>query len=211
MKSTVLSDKSVGRLAQVRKHLTERFSALTVPFLARLHVSPNSLSWTGFALTAVMAYLAAYGYLIASGLVLLFASLLDTLDGALARYSNKVTRYGAVLDSTLDRLGEGVSLLGVLIFLLKISINPVMPVALTVMALIGSYLVSYVRARAEGLGLPCEVGISTRPERVLILVLGLLTRQVIIALSVITLMSFFTAGERLFHVWRETKDDSHKS
>ncbi len=190
--------------------MTERCSALVVSHLARFHISPNALSWVGFIIALVAASLAAYGYLVASGLVLLFASLFDTLDGALARYLGRVTCYGAVLDSTLDRLAEGVSLLGVLVFLLKTSKEPLIPVLLTFLALIGSYLVSYIRARAEGVGLRCEVGISTRSERVAILVVGLILRQLIIALSLITLMGFFTAGERLFHVRRETRGDRHE-
>ncbi len=203
-------EESKGKLARVRKDLTERFSALVVSHLARFHISPNALSWVGFIIALVAASLAAYGYLVASGLVLLFASLFDTLDGALARYLGRVTCYGAVLDSTLDRLAEGVSLLGVLVFLLKTSKEPLIPVLLTFLALIGSYLVSYIRARAEGVGLRCEVGISTRSERVAILVVGLILRQLIIALSLITLMGFFTAGERLFHVRRETRGDRHE-
>jgi CDP-diacylglycerol--glycerol-3-phosphate 3-phosphatidyltransferase len=148
------------------------------------------------------------GHLFAAGFVVLAAGFFDILDGALARSTNRVTRFGAVLDSTLDRLAEAVILIGLLVVYAR---EPaVAEVALVSVTLIGSQLVSYVRARAEGLGLQCEVGIFTRAERVVVLVLGLLLSQfdyaLIIALAIILVFSYVTVGQRLFHVWQQTKN-----
>ncbi len=129
------------------------------------------------------------------------------LDGALARRTGRVTRLGAVLDSTLDRLAEGVLLLSILVTYAKG--QSTLGVIVVGVALLGSVLVSYIRARAEAIGLDCEVGLFTRAERVVVLALGLLFSQIdyalIVALGIIAVFSFVTAGQRLIHVWQKTK------
>jgi len=137
----------------------------------------------------------------------LLAGFFDILDGALARRTNRATQFGGILDSTLDRLSEAVVLLAVLVLYAR---EPAfMPVILASLALIGSLLVSYIRARAEGGGLECGVGLFTRAERVVVLALGLLLSHLpnalVIALAVIVAFSFFTAGQRLVYVWRQAK------
>jgi len=140
-------------------------------------------------------------------LVVLAAGFLDMLDGALARHNNQSSRFGAVLDSTIDRISEAVLLFGILVF--YIINQAVLPAVLVYVALIGSMLVSYIRARAEAVGIECSVGLFTRAERVFVLVLGLLfswlDNALVIALAVIAVLSFFTVWQRLFYVWRQTR------
>ena len=203
----------MAKLAVVRKALAGYLTQPAVRVLVRTRVTPNIVSWLGFLLTAGAAALIAAGHLAVAGIVVLVAGFLDIIDGALARQTNRVTRFGAVLDSTLDRLSEGVLLLGILVLFLLTGEQPVIfstlagewSVPLVFVTLLGSVLVSYVRARAETLGVDCQVGLFTRSERVVVMVLGLWLNQLIIALAIIALLSFITAGQRLFHVWQQTK------
>ena len=195
------------KLSEVRKTLSYRFTEPVVRLLSRTAITPSAITWSGFLLTAGAAALIITEHLLVAGLVVLSAGFFDILDGALARRTNQVTRFGAVLDSTLDRLSEAVLLLGILVFYAREQSIP--GILLVGAALIGSLLVSYIRARAEALGLECQVGIFTRAERVIVLVLGLLLNPIgnalIIALAIIVVLSFFTAGQRLLYVWKQTK------
>jgi CDP-diacylglycerol--glycerol-3-phosphate 3-phosphatidyltransferase len=141
--------------------------------------------------------------------VVLASGFFDMLDGALARHSNQVTRFGAVLDSTLDRVSEAVLLLAVLIFYLSSGSQVTVGILVTGLALIGSPLVSYVRAKAETIGLECKIGLFTRSERVIVLAIGLLASYfsyaLVTALAIIALFSFITAGQRLYHVLKQTR------
>jgi CDP-diacylglycerol--glycerol-3-phosphate 3-phosphatidyltransferase len=145
----------------------------------------------------------------AAGFVVLFAGLFDMLDGALARRTNKVTKFGGVLDSTLDRVSEAAVLIGIAV--LYANRHSTWGVALAGITLISSQLVSYIRAKAEALNINCEIGIFTRPERVVILSVGLLLSKfdnvLLIALAIIAALSFFTAGQRLFFVRKKIKSD----
>lgn len=173
-----------------------------------MRLTPNILSWFGFVLTLGAAALILTSHPFAAGFVVLVAGFFDILDGALARRIRKVTAFGAVLDSTLDRLSEAAVLTAILILYARSA--EVMPVVLVCLALIGSLLVSYVRARAEGVGLDCRVGLFTRGERVVVLALGLILSgfayALTSALAVIVVFSFITIGQRLFYVWRQAKD-----
>ena len=201
------------KLPQVRKTLASRITEPVVRFLATTPISPNTLTWFGFLLAVGAAALIATGHLLAAGLVVLFAGLFDILDGALARWTNRTTRFGGILDSTLDRLSEAALLLGILVLFLLVEEQSALftlivkewSILLVGLALISSVLVSYIRARAEALGLECQVGLFTRAERVIVLVLGLLINQVVIALTIIVVLSFVTAGQRLVYVWQQTK------
>ncbi|MFH1639689.1 MAG: CDP-alcohol phosphatidyltransferase family protein [Chloroflexota bacterium] len=207
-KAILPKGQSKGKLADIRQTLARSFTGPIVRLLAHTGIHPNGITWFGFLLTLAAALLIILGYFPASGVIVLVAGFCDSLDGALARHTGRVTRYGAVLDSTLDRASEGVLLLAILVFYLAhASERPVIIASLVGAALIGSYLVSYIRARAEGMGLTCTVGISTRTERVVVMVLGLLFNQIMIALVVIALFSLFTAGQRLAHVRQQTKGD----
>lgn len=199
----------MAKLTQVRKsayYLTEP----AVQFLARRHITPTTLTLTGFVITLGAAALMATGYLFIAGFVVLVAGFFDMLDGALARRTNQVTRFGAVLDSVLDRVSDAVPLLGILIFYLFFGDRSTLGILVVGLALIGSPLVSYIRAKAEALGLECQVGLFTRPERVIVLAVGLwlspfVNYALIIALAVIAVFSFVTAGQRLMYVRQQTK------
>lgn len=176
-----------------------------VRVLVRTPLTPSVITWFGFILALGAAALIITGHPFAAGFVVLLAGFFDILDGALARRIEKVTPFGAVLDSTLDRLSDAALLLAILF-----SFDwTTWLVLLVFLALLGSLLVSYTRARAEAVGLECQVGLFTRAERVVVLALGLLlshlANALVIALAVIVVFSFFTAGQRLFHVWRQRK------
>ena len=201
-------EASKDKLEEMRRGFARYFTLPIVSVIARTGISPNGVTWFGFALSVFAAALAVYGYFLMAGLVSLVAAFCDTLDGALARYLSRVTRFGAVLDSTLDRLSEGVMLLGILVWYLRTSDErPFIPMLLVGITIIASYLVSYIRARAEGMGLKCEVGISTRTERVILTSLGLLFSQITIALVVVAVMSSVTVCQRLYYVWQQTRKD----
>jgi CDP-diacylglycerol--glycerol-3-phosphate 3-phosphatidyltransferase len=198
----------VSKLSEFRKVLASYFTSSVVGLLARTPLTPNTVTLMGFLVTVGAGVLIVTGHLFAAGFVVLAAGFFDILDGALARRTNRVTRFGAALDSTLDRLAEAVILIGLLVVYARE--QAVAEVALVSVTLIGSQLVSYVRAKAEGLGLQCEVGIFTRAERVVLLVLGLLLSQfdyaLITALAIIMVFSYVTVGQRLFHIWQQTKN-----
>lgn len=195
------------KLAKARKVAANYLTQPAVRLLAKTPITPNTLTWFGFLLTVGAAVLITTGNLVAAGLVVLFASFFDMLDGALARLTNQTTQFGAVLDSTLDRLAEAVLLLSILVLYARE--QAIAGVLLAGMALVGSFMVSYLRARVEALGIECQVGIFTRTERVIVLALSLLLSQInyvlITALAIIALFSFFTAGQRLFYAWRQTR------
>ena len=195
------------RLSEARRTVAYYLTQPLVRLLARTPITPNAISWAGFLVTVGAAALIISQHLFAAGLVMLLAGFFDILDGALARRTNQVTPFGAVLDATLDRLSEAVLLLGILVlYAREQSVAEILVVGL---ALLGSLMVSYVRARAEGAGLECQVGLLTRTERVVVLALGLLLNQVnyalLIALAIIVVFSFVTVGQRLVYVWRQTK------
>ena len=211
--------ESMQGLAGVRKTVAYYLTDLPVRLLAKTPVSPNTLSWLGFILAVGAATLVGWGYLLAAGFVVLFAGFLDILDGALARRTNRVSRFGAVLDATLDRASEAALLLGILALFLLSSEQPLLfasiarewSVVLVFIALLGSVLVSYIRARAETLSVDCQIGLFTRGERVIVLVLGLFLNQITewalpAALAIILAFSAITVVQRLVHVWQQTKN-----
>ena len=169
--------------------------------LGRIGVTPNQISVMGLLASGATAYLLAVGQFLAGGVLLLLAGVLDMADGAVARLRGKASPVGALLDSTADRVAEAAVFLGLLVF--YISPLSVLEVLLIFLALVGSFMVSYLRARGEGLGVDCKVGIMTRPERVLVMAVGLLIDQATIALGVIAALSFLTALHRFWHIQRE--------
>ncbi len=179
-----------------------------VAALAKTPITPNALTWAGLAIAIVAAVLIGSGRLFAAGFVVLGGSLFDMLDGALARGTGRITRFGAFLDSTLDRTSEGVVLIGLLAF--YAAGGSVAGVVVVGLVWLTSMLVSYIRARAEAIQLDCEVGVFTRAERVFLLVLGLLLSSLgsalLIILLIIAALSLVTVTQRLHHVWRQTTE-----
>ncbi len=195
------------KLSEVRKTVAYYLTQPAVRLLAKTPVAPNAISWFGFLVTAGAAALIITEHLFAAGFVVLIAGFFDMLDGALARSTNRTTQFGAVLDSTLDRLSEAALLLGILVLYARE--QSAAGVLIVGLALVGSLLVSYIRASAEAQGLECLVGLFTRAKRVVVLALGLLLSQIdyalIIALAIIVVFSFITVSQRLVYVWRQTK------
>ncbi len=207
---SIVSEKrwSVTKLSEARKTVAYYLTQPAVRLLAKTPIAPNAISWFGFLVTVGAAALIITGHPFAAGFVVLIAGFFDILDGALARSTNRTTQFGAVLDSTLDRLAEAVLLLGILVLYTREQSTA--GILVVGVALVGSLLVSYIRARAEALGLECQVGLFTRAERVVVLALGLLLSQIdyalIIALAIIVVFSFITVSQRLVYVWRQTKN-----
>ena len=189
-----------------RRLLAAFFETPATRLLARLHFVPSTLTVLALPTAGAAAYLLGVGQLWGGGLVLLGSSAFDMLDGALARATGRVSRYGALLDSVVDRVSETIVLLGLLVFFLGESSTE--GAVLVYLALSSSAMVSYLRSRAEGLGIECRVGVMTRPERVLVLSIGLVLGHwwlvaVLVALGTIAGLSIATAGQRLFHIRRE--------
>lgn len=175
--------------------------------LARLGISPNTVTVIGFLLNIITAAVIVTVNLRIGGVLLFLSAVFDMLDGALARAANRQSRFGAFLDSLLDRYSEA-AILGALLYVFATGHN-VGAAALVYIVAIGSLLISYARARAEGVGLEAKVGIAPRPERVIILGIGLLINQTttVSALVILAVLTHVTALQRLYHVWKQTKDD----
>lgn len=185
-----------------------RVAEMIVWPLAAIGMTPNMATVLGLLLNGVAAAIIASGNLRLGGLMLLFAGLFDMVDGALARVRNLKTTFGAFFDSTLDRYAEGLVLLGVIIFALSLrdTTQRTELVALAYLAALSSLLVSYARARAEGLGLSLKSGLMARPERVLLLALGLLiggSTWLLWTVGILAVTSTFTAIQRIYAVWRQ--------
>jgi CDP-diacylglycerol--glycerol-3-phosphate 3-phosphatidyltransferase len=202
----------------VSRHIQQRvrqFVTLVMRPLAGLGVTPNTLTALGLLLNILTAFVIAQGWLLAGGLLVLFAGIFDIFDGAMARARNATTTFGAFIDSTLDRYSESIILFGLLYYVLRtpglqdrfwpFGFEQPLLIALIYIAVVGSLMVSYVKARAEGLGLECKTGLLARPERVVILAVGLLTGAVIWALILLALFSNVTVIQRVVHIWRVTR------
>jgi CDP-diacylglycerol--glycerol-3-phosphate 3-phosphatidyltransferase len=170
--------------------------------LARLHVSPDAVTYLGLVLTVGVAVLAALGEIRWAGLAYIVAAVCDALDGTLARVSGKGSRFGAFLDSTIDRFEESIVFVGLSVHYAQI--GGVVEVPLILVVAIASLMVSYTRARAEAVGVSCTVGFMTRVPRVAIMIVGMLLDQVLIALIILAATSLYTTFHRMFHVWRMT-------
>jgi CDP-diacylglycerol---glycerol-3-phosphate 3-phosphatidyltransferase len=162
---------------------------------ARLGISPNALTVTGCALHAGVAWLLASGHLGLGAIALALCAGFDGIDGALARITGRVSRAGAFLDSTLDRVSEILVFFGLLVYALRLG-DPI-TVALVYVVIAGSLMVSYTRARSEGIGCPTRVGVFGRLERTVILVLGLLLHQVTVTLWILALGTVVTTVHRI--------------
>jgi CDP-diacylglycerol--glycerol-3-phosphate 3-phosphatidyltransferase len=183
-------------------------SAITHPvarLLARIDVHPNAVTIVGFLLNAAAGLIAALGRPGWGGLAMVAASSTDAFDGALARVSGKQSRFGAFFDSTLDRLSEGAVLFGLAVAFYNQ--GQALELYLTFLALLGSVMVSYTRARAEGVGYACKVGLFTRPVRVAVLGLAMLSPWLRYGLILLTALTWFTVGQRILHVYRAAKLD----
>ena len=196
-----------------RQTFSDLIEAPVTGVLARLGVSPNAITLAGLPAAGAGAYLISTSQLWPAGVVVLAAGLFDLMDGALARATRTVTRFGGLLDSVTDRVTEAVVLLGLLVlFVHRASMEGAVLVFVTVAS---SLMVSYVRARAEGLGVDCKVGVMTRSERVAALGIGLIVAHwwftaILIVLGAIAGLAIFTTWQRVEHVRRQlNRADTH--
>ncbi len=176
----------------------------TARAVARTGVTPNTLTLIGLLLNVGVAAVLAAGYLTLGGVLLIFTAAFDALDGTLARMTGQQSKFGAFFDSTLDRYSEAVIYGGLLYYYVEQGART--EVVLVYAAIIGSLMVSYARARAEGLGLECKVGLLTRFERFVVLCAGLVLGLVTLALWLVAIFANLTATQRIVHVWRTTRE-----
>jgi len=190
-------------LVELREKLGSHITKPVVGSLNKSGIKPDTLTFIGLAIDIGAAYVIATGHFPLGGVLILISGLFDLLDGALARFANQTTKFGAILDSTVDRISEAVIFCGLLIWYLPKGAT--LEIVVIFAALIGSFLVSYIRARAEGLGLKCQVGLFTRAERVIVLAVGLLVNQTFIALWVLVVFIYITVVQRLLYLRKQTK------
>jgi CDP-diacylglycerol--glycerol-3-phosphate 3-phosphatidyltransferase len=191
-----------------------RFRAIVQPYaagLARLGLTPNMLTLIGFGIAIVAAVLAGLESWIAAGIVSVVAGSFDMLDGAVARATGQTSKFGAFMDSTFDRWGEGVIYVGIVAG--GAAVGDQATAILAVLAAVCAFMVSYTRAKAEGLGFRGEVGIAPRPERIVILGAGLVASGLAggpgasiwlqLALGAIAVLTIITVVQRILHVRRQ--------
>lgn len=171
-----------------------------VGILVKIRFTPNIVTILGFIIVSISAYFAAIGYFRTAGILVAFSGFLDIYDGALARKLNLESPRGALLDSTLDRLGEAIILLGIIYFYtLDQNLNIVMMASIS---MVFSLMISYLRARIEGLGYNSKSGIFTRPERVFIVSTGLILFNPFITIVVLTIATTIGLIHRFVIFWK---------
>lgn len=184
----------------------ELTTALFTPLargLQRMNISANFITVLGFVLNLSGGAVLLGGRRWLAAALIAVGGILDGLDGLLARVSGQASRYGAFLDSVLDRWSEAVVFLGLLIWYLQNGMTT--EVVLVYISLASSLLVSYTRARAEGVGAQCKEGLFTRLERVVILVAGLVLNQLTLTLWVLAVFATLTAVQRIYVTWKYLK------
>jgi len=169
-----------------------------------LNIKPNIITLFGFVLNIVAAYLIFVDLIFWGGIVFLVAASADAIDGTLARQMGIRNKFGAFWDSTLDRLSESIILLAIA-YRFAVS-GETFYVMLTFLALIASYLVSYTRARGEGIGVNVKVGIGTRLERFIVMAAALLLNQLAIGMGVIAVIAGITVLQRIWAVYKATHE-----
>ena len=200
------------------KEASRALLAPVVRLAVAMRLTPNAITIIGFVVVVAAAALVGTGNLLTGAVVLTAGSLLDAVDGALARATGVSSAFGSFLDSTLDRAAEAVLYGGIAAFYLETAAEPGGPVLLALLALAGSFMVSYTRARAEGIGVTASVGLAPRLERLVLIVAGIglagigLQIALIGALAVIAVLSVATTVQRIWHVHRlttTTRENQH--
>ena len=195
------------------------YYAVTGPLVRSLigsGIRPNTLTTIGTLLVVGSAVAYGLGAIRTGGLLLLLSGLLDTLDGAVARGSGAATKFGAFYDSTLDRIGDGATFIGIAVYLQHAPDVAYrgLAVLLSMVAILASLVVSYARARAEGLGIDCKVGIAQRAERIIglglvSLVVGAGPHALVLegVVALLAIASIITVVQRFHYVYRVTEGD----
>lgn len=185
--------------------------------LARSRVNPNVLTFIGLLINIGCGVLFGYGMFFTAGLLMIVANIFDMFDGQVARLRGRVTRFGAFFDSVIDRYSDIIVFVGIMVFYARQTPrHSTLLVALTGLALVGSVLISYSRARAESLDIECKVGFLERPERVVLLIIASLTEvgsatnpflhKMPQVLWILASLSHWTVIHRVYHTWREMRE-----
>ncbi len=188
------------------RKVTRGFTSSIAAFLARFGISANALTIAGCLLNIALGVVIATGRLRLAGFCLIIAAGIDGLDGALARQIGRPTKFGAFLDSVLDRLSESAVLLGLAWWYM--SQPGRLEEILAYVTIVGSTMVSYTRARAEGIGVDCEVGLFTRVERCLILIAALILGVTSQALWLLAIGTMLTTIQRILFVYLRVRDQA---
>jgi CDP-diacylglycerol--glycerol-3-phosphate 3-phosphatidyltransferase len=198
----------------LNKHLVNGFLTVTEP-LARLLVSldvhPHVVTFAGLVFSLLAALYFIQGAFLYAGIMIILAGICDVLDGRLARETNKISKFGALFDSTIDRYSEVLIFLGLATYFLRLGSYLVL---LIILAIAGSFMVSYTRARAEGLGIECKIGIMQRPERMTFLAAGAIlssipgTRNFFLVLSLwlIAIFANITVVQRIIYIKKRLEE-----
>jgi CDP-diacylglycerol--glycerol-3-phosphate 3-phosphatidyltransferase len=195
----------------------KRILGAIVRGVSRSRISPNALTFIGLLINIGCGVLYGYGMFFKAGLLMILANVFDMLDGQVARLRGRVTRFGAFFDSVIDRYSDIIVYVGIMVFYARdTEKHSTLLVALTGLALVGSVMVSYSRARAESLDIACKVGFLERPERVVLLIVGSLTEigpasnpflhKMPQVLWVLAGLSHWTVVHRVYHTWRELRE-----
>lgn len=187
-----------------------RYMLYVGAWFASVGITPNMATLIGLVLNGIVAVIIAFGYPILGGVLLLFASAFDMVDGAIARSTNAVSRFGGFFDSTIDRYSEIVVYIGLLVWLNQTGEAEIGAV-LTLIAATGALMISYARARAEAIGYKASVGLVARPERVVLLAICLIINQPLWALWILAILTHVTAIWRIIHVYRLASADGGTS
>ena len=190
----------------IPQKVQDGFIGMTKPLikiLIKLGIHPNTVSIWGVIITAFAAMVLLMGHVRVGGLLILLGGLCDVLDGTLARSSNNVTRFGALFDSTVDRYAEFIMFFGIAgYFILR---RDYLSLVVMFFALCGSLMVSYTRARAEGLGFEASVGLMQRPERIVIISIGACIHPIALKISLwlVAFLANYTAAQRIIYVYKQ--------
>lgn len=208
------------------KNLYLRIITPVVDFFIKRRLNPNHFTTLSLILSIIAAYLFAIGSLKIAGVIMIFSGTFDIIDGKVARATNRVTKFGALYDSTLDRYAEVLIFFGLAYYFMNnpwstgsvnlsflnwtikdIDLSSISTIAVC-MALGGSVMTSYVRARAEGLRLECKVGVMQRPERIVFIAFGGIFHRTALAIGlvIVAIFSNLTAIQRLYHIWITDKE-----
>ncbi len=191
----------------IANRFKEKFAFLLAPLgdvISKTGISPNQLTLLGMALSILAGVVIGLGHPLWGALLVILGGLCDALDGTIARSTQKVTRFGAFLDSTLDRYSDLALYMGVMA--LAFSHRDLSLFLWTALALAGAIMVSYTRARAECIIESCQVGIMERPERVIILLVGLIFHWLEGAMVLTAILANWTALQRIHHTYKQLKD-----
>lgn len=198
-------------LSKYGRSWMEKPVAFVVSGLRRLGVTPNGVTYTGFLLTVITALVLGTGAFVWGAVLLLVASLLDLVDGSLARATAQSSTFGAFLDSTLDRYSESVTFLALAYYYSGVA-GSQWALMLIFLTVVGSLMVSYTRARAEALNIECKEGWMQRAERIALLIIGLFTGWMVPVLFVMAVLTNFTAVQRIYQVyWKIQRNEQAHS